>query len=270
MKKACLLILYISILYSCNKNSSSPNTIPINISGLPKAYTRYYAETHIISYHIFKYDSNNNLAGISLLQYDTAGGIVFVDSGSYYFSVDPVADLPTGYTSVYLQHSKTQAQIETHALYFNNQKQVIKDSGVSVLSGDNQNAATKYYTYSANTFVSNWYSHATPGWNKFLIDSVITSNGNVASGIQYDNNGSGNNWVVSSQYTETDYSTYPNPFFDQGLSYSFGAFLLMEGINDFLSKNLANDSGFVWTTDTKGRVITGLAPDGSYVQYTYQ
>ena len=112
--------------------------------------------------------------------------------------------------------------------------------------------------------------HSGAGWNLFLIDSLFTSGGNVGHYAQYANGGSGNNWVVSGQWWVGNYSTYANPFYDKGLSYSFGGFLLLEGIEDFLSKNIANDIGFTFTTDSQGRVVSASAPDGSYIQVIYQ
>jgi len=268
MKRFTLQLLVITIFYSCTKNSV--NSPSINISNLPKAYTRYFASDHKISYRVYKYDSNNNLAGISLRTNDTVGGVVNIDSGSYFFNVDQVANLPTGYTSVYKKYTNTQAQIETHKLYFNSQKQVVKDSGISVISGDNPNAPTRYYTYTTTTVVRDSWMHTANGWNMFLIDSLFTVNGNTVHFAQYANGGSGNNWVVSGQWWVGYYSTYANPFYDKGLSYSFGGYLLLEGIEDFLSKNLANDIGFIFNTDSKGRVDSGTAPDGSYIQITYQ
>jgi hypothetical protein len=268
MKKITFLFLLCTLLFACSKDSTHPPSI--NISNLPKAYTRYFASNHLILYRVYKYDSNYNLAGISLRQNDTVGGLVYVDSGSYYFNVDQVANLPTGYTSIYRKSTYTQAQVETHALYFNSQKQVVKDSGLTVISGDNPNAATKYYYYTANTVARNSWMHSSGAWNMFLIDSLFMESGNVMHYAQYSNGGSGNSWVVSDQYWIGNYSSNANPFYDQGLSYSFGGYLLLEGIEDFLSKNLANDAGFTFTTDSKGRVVSGIAADGSYIQITYQ
>src|SRR5664279_2054044 len=171
MKRVTFAILAIALFFSCTKDSASLPSI--NISNLPKAYTRYFAASHKIAYRVYKYDSNDNLAGISLRTNDTVGGMVNVDSGSYFFSVDQKANLPTGYTSVYRKSSNSQAQIETHALYFNSQKQVIKDSGLSVISGDNPNAPTRYYAYTDNTVARNSWQHGSGGWNQFLIDSLI-------------------------------------------------------------------------------------------------
>jgi len=268
MKKMAFQLLAVALFFSCTKDSSSVPSI--NISNLPKAYTRYFASEHKISYRVYKYDSNDNLAGISLRTNDTIGGTVYVDSGSYYFSVDQVANLPTGYTSIYRKSSYTKAQIETHSLYFNSGKQVIKDSGLTVISGDNPNAPTKYYTYTSNTVARDSWQNGPGGWNRFLIDSLFTVSGNVMHYAQYSNGGSGNNWTVSDQWWIGVYSSNPNPFYDQGLSYSFGGYLLLEGIEDFLSKNFANDAGFTFTTDSKGRIVSGTAADGSYVQITYQ
>jgi len=269
MKLFVFLTLIVTLGYACNKSSSSPNPPSINISNLPKTFTRYSAQNHLIAYRTYKYDSNSNLAGISMRQDDSVGGNVYVDSGSYYFNVDQVANLPTGYTSVYRKSSNTQAQIETHALYFNSQKQVVKDSGLTVISGDSPYVATKYYTYTNNTVARDSWSHASGGWNMFLIDSLFTESGNVMHYAQYANGGSGNNWVVSNQYWIGNYSSFANPYYDQGLSYSFGGYLLLEGIDDFLSKNIADDAGFTFATDSKGRVVSGTAADGSYIQVTY-
>jgi hypothetical protein len=268
MKKIALLILVIPVFFSCTKDSAKPPSI--DISNLPKEYTRYDAQDHLIIFRVYKYDSNKNLAGIFFRQNDTIGGSVYVDSGSYYFNVDQTANLPTGYTYVRRDAFNSTTQVETHALYFNSQKQVIKDSGVTVISGDNPNAPTKYYTYTDNTVAKDSWIHSGSAWNKYLIDSLFTEGGNVKHYAQYSNGGSGNTWLVSNQYWVGIYSAYTNPFYDQGLSYSFGGFLLLEGIEDFLSKDLANDANFTFTTDSKGRVISGTRADGSYVLITYQ
>jgi hypothetical protein len=268
MKKIAILLLVVTAFFSCSKTSTNPPSI--NISALPKSFTQYSAQNHLILYRIYKYDSFENLAGISLRQNDTVGGTVYVDSGSYYFNVNQSANLPTGYTYVYRKSSNTQAQVETHALYFNSGKQVIKDSGLAVISGDNPNAPTRYYYYTDNTVARTSWVRTGGTYNQFLIDSLYTASGDVGHYAQYANGGSGNNWVVSGQYWIGIYSPYANPFYDQGLSYSFGGFLLLEGIEDFLSKDLANDPGYTFSLDSKGRVVSGTAADGSYIQVTYQ
>jgi hypothetical protein len=268
MKKITPFLLVLLVLFSCKKDSTNPPSI--DISGLPKDYTRYDAVNHQIFFRVYKYDSFKNLAGIYVRQNDTAGGTVYVDSGSYYFNVNQTANLPTGYTSVYRKSTYSQAQIETHALYFNSQKQVIKDSGLSVISGDNPNAPTKNYVYTDNTVSRESFSHAGGGWNKFLIDTLYLVSGDVRHYAQYSNGGSGNSWTVSDQYWVGVYSSYANPFYNSGLSYSFGGFLLMERIEDFLSKDLANDPGYTFLLDGKGRVVSGTAANGSYIQITYQ
>lgn len=268
MKKIALHVVVTLLLFSCTKDSAS--TPSIVIANLPKVYTRYYASDHKIKYEVYKYDSNYNLAGIAIRTNDTVSGIVYVDSGSYYFNVNQTANLPTGYTSIYRKSSDTKAQVETHTLFFNSQKQVVKDSGVAVISGNNPNPPTKYYTYTGNTVARDSWMHSAAGWNMFLIDSLFTYADNVMHYAQYSNGGSGSNWVVSGQWWVGVYATNANPFYDKGLSYSFGGFLLLEGIEDFLSKNVANDVGFTFMTDSKGRVVSGLAPDGSYMQVVYQ
>ncbi len=268
MKKIILLILITTALFSCSKDSTGPPSI--DIANLPKEFTLYNAQDHFILFRIYKYDSNKNLAGIFFRQNDTITGSVYVDSGSYYFNVDQSANLPTGYTYVHRNASNTQAQIETHKLYFDDQKRVVKDSGAAVISGDIPNAPTKYFFYTDNTVARNSWIHSGSAWNMYLIDSLFTEGGNVKHYAQYGNGGSGNTWNITNQYWVGVYSDYNNPFYDKGLSYSFGGFLLLEGISDFLSKNLANDAGYTFTTDSKGRVISGTRADGSYILITYQ
>jgi hypothetical protein len=268
MKKSALCILTVMFFFSCTKDSVKAPSI--DISNLPKAYTRYFASDHKINYRVYKYDSNDNLAGISLRTNDTVNGTVNVDSGSYYFNVDQSADLPTGYTSIYKKSTDSKAQVETHTLFFNSQKQVVKDSGISVISGNNPFPPTKYYTYTGNTVARDSWIQSGAGWNKYLIDSIFTYAGNVMHYAQYSNGGSGNNWVVSEQWWVGIHAPEANPFYNKGLSYSFGGYLLMEGIEDFLSTNIANDIGFTFMKDSKGRVVSGTAPDGSYMQVTYQ
>jgi hypothetical protein len=269
MKKIALHVLVGLLLFSCTKDSSTPAP-SIDIANLPKVYTRYYASDHKIKYEVYKYDSNYNLAGISFLTSDTVAGVVSVDSGSYFFNVDQKANLPTGYTSIYRKSTDTKAQVETHTLFFNSKKQVVKDSGVAVISGNNPNPPTKYYAYTDDNVARDTWMHSAAGWNMFLIDSLLITGGNVFHYAQYSNGGSGSNWVVSGQWWVGIYDTHANPFYDKGLSYSFGGYLLLEGIEDFLSKNIANDAGFTFMTDSKGRVVSGTAPDGSYLQVTYQ
>ena len=141
MKKITPYVLVTLFLFSCTKDSVT--TPSIDIANLPKSYTRYYASDHKIKYEVYKYDSNSNLAGISIRTNDTIGGIVYVDSGSYFFNVDQQANLPTGYTSIYRKSSDSKAQVETHTLFFNSDKRVVKDSGVSVISGNNPNPANQ-------------------------------------------------------------------------------------------------------------------------------
>ena len=212
MKKHPWLLWMVTFYFPAVKIRITPS---INIADLPKEYTRYDAQNHSISFRVYKYDSNKNLAGIFFRQNDTIGGSVNVDTGSYYFNVDQTANLPTGYTSIHRNTSSTKAQVETHNLYFNNQKQVVKDSGTAVISGDNPNAPTKYFFYTDNTVARNSWIQSGSGWNMYLIDSLFTEGGNVKHYAQYANGGSGNTWTISDQYWVGVYSANKNPFYDR-------------------------------------------------------
>jgi hypothetical protein len=65
------------------------------------------------------------------------------------------------------------------------------------------------------------------------------------------------------------YSSAGNPLYSTDLSNSLGAFLLVEGIDDFISKNLMNNNGYSWVNGSNGQVISGSAPNGDYTTYSY-
>jgi hypothetical protein len=267
MKKITILFLIVAALNACTKSTTSTKPPPINIAGFPVSYIAYFPTAQLSINNSFKYDSNKTLASVALNQTDTVSGVRNVDSGSYFFDVNQTADLPIGYIVDYKKPGMAESQTETHVFYYNGQNQLIKDSGYSVVAGPNPNVPTRYYTYSGNTIVVNSFENSPSGWNKFIIDTLITSNGNLVYQSEYIN--SGGNWVLGSSTSFSNYSTFVNPFYDQGLAYTLGAFLVREGIGDFISKNLPAENGFTWVKNPAGKVVSGSAANGTYVLYGY-
>jgi hypothetical protein len=253
-KKYLSRILILTLFYACTK-SGDPVKPPLVI--LPTASTYYYANNHLISYRNFSFDSSQHLVSVYLRQNDTidvSTGLFLVDSGTYYFNLNPSTNLPDGYYSVYKKsYTGAQTNIETHLMYYNSQNQLIKDSGLLNLAGQNPNPPTSYFTYSGNTIICNSYLGGSP----FLTDTLIMSNGNL---IYFHKE--------TFVYTPT-YSTAANPFYTPELSNSLGAFLMIEGIGEFISKNLPDDNGFTWVTGNNGMISSGSSPNGDYVQFTY-
>jgi hypothetical protein len=253
MKKSAVLIIVIINLYACSKSNVPATDKPV----FPSASTYYYANNHLISFRNFTFDSSQHLASVFLRQNDTTDvstGYFEIDSGSFHFDIDPAANLPKGYWSDYKKgYFGAQIVIETHLMYYNSQDLLIKDSGLLAIPGQNPNPPTRYYTYSGNTIISNSYLSG----SLFLTDTLITSNGNV---IYFNKE--------NVAFTAT-FSTASNPLYNAELSNSLGAFLLVEGISDFMSKNLSNNDGFTWVTGGNRKIESGSAPTGDYVTFTY-
>jgi hypothetical protein len=76
-----------------------------------------------------------------------------------------------------------------------------------------------------------------------------------------------NDWTLN-------YSTYANPFYIHAISSGMGGFLITSGIEDFISPKICNyDSdtkeSMTFTTDSKGRIISGTAQDGGFLRIIY-
>jgi hypothetical protein len=122
------------ILLSCSK-SSSPNNPPTPTSNLVTSLIAFNPVNHSKSTEKFKYDSSKNLVIFNVRSDDTSQGVVYLDSGSWYFTIDPISNLPVSYTTVFKKSDYTANDVQVHNLYYDNQKRVILDS---LISGTNQ------------------------------------------------------------------------------------------------------------------------------------
>lgn len=265
MKMISAFFLALTLFYACSKSNNSDPSRP-DVTGFPTASSLYDATNHILELRTYLYDSSQNLAGIFFRQNDTTNvgaGTFTVDSGSYRFDVDPATNLPSGYLLDYRKGSVGgQTVIESHLLHYNSQHQLIKDSGLLAVPGQNPNPPTKYYLPAGNTIVCNTFRNGSASQT----DTLISANGNLVYAASYLSNGSGWTKTFSSSYT---YSKAASPFYNHGLSNSLGAFLMVEGIGDFLSINLTNNNGFTWVVGGNQKVASGSTPNGDYASFTY-
>ncbi|PWT74568.1 MAG: hypothetical protein C5B59_10895 [Bacteroidetes bacterium] len=220
-----------------------------------------------------QYDSSKNLITLNYRDYDTLGGFLYLDSGSWYFNVDPATNLPVSYTVIYKKYFYTANDIQVHNMYYDNQKRLVQDSMLSNTYG-NAPPSSIYYKYSTDLIVSyrffpNIYDPASQTYRTdTLIDSMVLSNGNlVRQALYYPKNGS---LQTTDIHTINGYTSVMNPLYNPELSNSLGAFLVDQFLFDGLSKNLTSDGGGNWVKDSKGRVVSGTGAEGYIFTFIYQ
>ena len=276
MKKIFSFLSIVVLFVACSKSNSNPpvnNTIPPavldSVSSLPVAYYRYYPSNHEVHVRRYGYDSNNSLVYIYNQENDTTGNLYpFVDSASRYFTIDPTTKMPTGYHADYYEGYYKQGYSEDRLLSFNDQKQLVKDS---VWRASGAQALMDTYTYTDQTIVRTSYYFNQNAFNVGYVDSMYLVNGNMSRKVRYDYDPGYpllyDDWTLN-------YSTYANPFYFHAISSGMGGFLITEGIEDFISPKMCNyDSdtkeSMTFTTDSKGRIISGTAQDGGFLKIIY-
>jgi hypothetical protein len=275
MKKTILLLGTILGLFSCSKYQPAGNNGSSgqqNNSSLVSSFALYSPLSKNLTKYTFAHDANGALIRLSYSSYDTTGGIATLDTGSYNFTIDPTTHLASSYTLIW---SKPNAGIasETHELFFDDQRRLIKDTLISGRTGQGDQTSV-YFNYSGNGIVCNGYTmnaydsaNRTYGWGVSGIDSITLTNGNISS--QYEYAQSGSSWGMSYFYVVKNYSSYSNPLFSMDRSSGLGALLRNYNSLDCVSKSLPADGMANWTTDEKGRIVTGIGTDGSLTTYAY-
>ena len=276
MKKIISFLSVIVLFAACSKSNSNPpanNTIPPevldSVSSLPVAYYRYYPSNHEVHVRRYGYDSNNNLVYIFRQENDTTGNLYhYVDSGSYYFTINPSTNIPAGYREEYYEDYFMTSKSEDHVLYFNDQKQLIRDSLSSAIASQ---ASMDTYTYTDQTIVRTTYYYYQNAFKVAYVDSMYLVNGNMSRKVRYDYDPG---YPILYDDWNLNYSTNANPFYIHAISSGMGGFLITRGIEDFISPKMGNyDSdtkvSMTFVTDSKGRIISGTAPDGGFLKIIY-
>lgn len=280
MKQTALILGAILGLFSCTKDHSSPANNNNGNSGSEQngnssqvaTLSLYSPSSKNLTKYNFTYDINGNLERLSYSSNDTTGGVAVLDTGSYYFTIDPSTQSMKSYTLVW-NNANTGTASEAHLLFFDDQKRLIKDT---LVAGQAQaGAATFYFLYPAGGIVSNGYTmnaydslSKTRGWGLSGIDSISLINGNIGSQYEYAQNGI--SWVMGYSYVVKNYSSYPNPLHSLNVASGLGALLRNYNSLDCVSTNLPSDGMVNWTADANGRVVGGLGADGSITTYTYR
>ena len=281
-----LLLLFVS---ACTK--SDPNPPPPPDPGIQGSYTVYNPGNHVKKVQYFEYDASNQLAAVHGYTYDTSdvsnGVDGIVDSFTLRISLSGTTAPPPSYDIVYQFHySEPGGTSEHHLLEYDGQNRVIRDS---ISDGTNNTNQTSYhirYGPDGNPWCDNLY------WNSMVSDSAIVSsldtlvieNENVGYRlfIHYVNYDS---WVYN--YISSD---YPNPLYSEPFAKSMALTLVIHNFSDFRSKNLPHRADIIlqnytpttliytWTTDDKGRVVSGYSRSGiggtgplvEMIYYTYR
>ncbi len=276
MKKTILILGTILGLFSCSKYQAPPgssNPVEQSSTAQVNSIALYSPVSKNLTKYLFAYDANGNFIRLSYSSYDTAGGVATLDTGAYYFIIDPSTRLASSYTLVW-NKANTGAASETHDLFFDDQKRLIKDTLITgqASSGDNASFSFLYpaggivsYRYTMNAYDS---VNKTNGWGVSGIDSINLSNGNIRTQYEYAQNGSA--WVMAYSYVVKNYSLYANPLHGLDQFSGLGALLRNYNALDCISKSLPADGMTSWTADANGRVMSGLGADGSITTYTYK
>ena len=269
MKKLIFLLFSGLLLLCCNKSSSSPDPNPApDITDSVTSRTIYTPGNPTLNKDSFRFDATNRIFSISFESLNGTSPDQIIDSGSFYFSFSSAAWQPSGYSLIALKSIYTEDVTEIHQLSYDNENRLILDSMISS-SATGQVPKGAHYYYSDNLVVIQTYLQGDADYTHR--DSIISVDGNFSYFSEYYL--SGTEWYRSYSYDMTINKNYKNPYFSANLCKSLGAFLLYTCGVDFLSKNLTNSASlppFTWSTDSKNRVISGSATDGSYIKYTYK
>jgi len=253
MKKLILVIIIISALYSCKKDAgTSPLPPAYNITSLVSVDTSADSTAHATIY-TFNYDVNSNLIHISynnstVDKYKNS----WIDSGSQSFYYKQNESFPRNYTSIYRKSFYTWTSISNDTLIYNSQGRIMVDS---VLSGAGKSSSNRYY-YSGNIInLAEWNG------NSISMDTIVLSNGNLIK--------MGWGFAYGDSYTRSNYSNYPNPFYNPYIANMLGALFTDGNWFDGLSVNLPDLGSATVTTDSQGRIVklTGMGKGTTSITY---
>ncbi len=254
MKKLVIAILIITSLYSCKKDGgTSPTAFAYNISSVNEVFSSPDSNVYSKIYK-FIYDINSNLVHISY--YNSTNdkyGNLSVDSGSQSFYYKQNESFPRNYTSIYRKSFYTWTSISNDTLIYNSQGRVMVDS---VLLGSGKSSSYRYY-YSGDIInITQWDG------NSIGKDTIVLINGNLIK--------MGWGFAYGDSYTRSNYSNYPNPFYNPTIANMLGALFTDGYWFDGLSINLPDLGSANVTTDSQGRIIKVTGMGNGITTITYK
>jgi hypothetical protein len=268
MKKLFSGISALIVFVACNKtpNSTPP---PANAGGQVVSVNISQPAQDFIGKDSFRYDANNNLISCTRLSINIASApSPEYDSGTLYFTIDPSTNLPSEYIDDFRKYFYPEDYVYRHKLFYDQLNRVIKDSVLDILNGPPDFKTVSYYTYSSNTVKIETAYNGTSDIS--LLDSFILEGGSISGRSEY--GVSGADTSLSYRWTVNVNVGTPNPFYSQKTSGTLGAFYLFVGAGDYLSHDISLyvTEKFAWTTNSAGKVISGLGDAGTTIQFKYQ
>src|SRR4029077_5397336 len=103
------------------------------------------------------YNAARQVTYLSYYAYDTSGGISYLDTGAYHFTINASTNLPTFYTFTGYKSDFGSSDAETHNLFFDASGRMIRDTMLTgqVNPGD---SSANYFNYTTNQIVIRDYS----------------------------------------------------------------------------------------------------------------
>jgi len=256
----------LTIFTSCQKDIVSSDNVPATS---PHLISIYDYDTDYLHVDSFSYNTSGYLIRAQTWTYDGVGAIKISDNSDFIFSFSGNSTVPSSYTLSFMTTGPNNP-IEKHALYYDIQNRIVKDS---FLNGAINSTVVTSYRYDSNLIISDEFVKTSTGLVNSITDTVFMSaSGNVTHFGFYNLS---SNYGGQHLYT---YSSNLNPCYDKTLAESLGPWLERVTDEDFISKNSYNTittddwfsplmtSSFSWTTDTKGRVIKGQQDGKTYHQ----
>jgi hypothetical protein len=261
MRKLFVLTLGALLFFACNKTSSpNPQQAVSDSSGVLISYKVDQPQVKHVFSQIFRYDDHGNLTSLSYnsISDDTQP---VMDSGTFYFTYDTLTKLITAYTERGRKMGDTQDYFDDHVLLYDNQNQVKADSTIDNNGVQPKPSIVTHFSYSNQLAVSKTIDE---------IDSLTIINGDVTQEAFYDYSGS----IIQPDYTDnfSPNSNFINPLYNEKTPATMRTYLTLLWFNDWVSKDLPDwlSEKVTWTTDSKGRVVSGVGDAGSKITYTYR
>jgi hypothetical protein len=251
-------------MYSCKKNSSSNNS---QTNSQLASIHIYIPVTTNATTDTFVYDANQRLVRFGFNNIDTAGGLSYPDTGSYYFTYNGSSSLASSFH--FLRSQTINAgqppipEDQTDNLFYDSQNRLIKDTLAANQIPANVPDSGVWYLYSGSTIA------VITGDNKNsidILDSFYLTNGSITRWAEYDPVQAGVGSVDTS-ILAFSFSSYANPAYNSAIALTTGIFLLENTGLDAVSKNLPTAAKF--NTDSQGRVTSTIGTDGTVTTYTY-
>jgi hypothetical protein len=285
MKRIFAVVLLTTILTSCQKDHSSEPSTP-STGQLTSLWT-YTPGLQLLQIDSLEYDDQQKLARLRIYSLPGVTEMSIpkqfndsTDSAVYTFAYQGLDSLPSSYM-VTAKTADGSFENERHVITYDGQGRITADSVPGVTGNDIDGYTPTFgsvrkvhYSYNGSNFTSTqYYSDAS-----VMVDSMWINDGNITERHKWLFNADFPDGSLFFKIAENTYSAIDNPFFKNKLfiDYYVGAGLF--NIETLMpeSKKLVTGNTFStpyqsptenthmsiqWTTDSKGRVVSGEYTD---------